>query len=250
MSKKITKEKLKQIIEKPKRFIVDKFKSFTIDDIYRIVFTSVIIMLCILLIVALFVSISKAATLEEKIFEPVVEEVEEVVETEAIDETPTVELTTPIETVIVEEVVEEKEQPVIAEPTIPTDEPVEVNPDDAELLARVIYQEAGADAQCDMCRRRIADVVLNRVESDLFPNTVYGVLTQESQYGRYHWTGVIWPERASYSSEAAAVARARRIAQEVLSGQHSDLYGKGYIWQAGFTQGSEWINCCGIYFGK
>lgn len=126
----------------------------------------------------------------------------------------------------------------------------EISEDDVELLAIVIYQEAGADACCDDCRRRICDIVLNRVESEHFPNTIYEVLTQRSQYGVFYWTGVVWPERASYSGEAHAVERARRIAREVLEGNHSDLYGKGYIWQAGFVQGTSGFWHCGIYFGK
>lgn len=124
------------------------------------------------------------------------------------------------------------------------------DPNDKELLARVIYQEAGGDACCDDCRRRVADVVLNRVESPYFPDTIKGVLTQKYQYGRYYWTGVIWPKYAKSSIEKHAVERAYRIAEEVLTGNHSELYGNGYIWQAEFRQGKDNIKCCGIYFGR
>lgn len=44
-----------------------------------------------------------------------------------------------------------------------TEAHVPVDEHDVELLACVIYQEAGGDTCCDMCRRRVADVVLNRV---------------------------------------------------------------------------------------
>ena len=124
------------------------------------------------------------------------------------------------------------------------------NTSDLELLACVIYQEAGGDGSCDNCRRRVADVVLNRVADDRFPDTVKGVLTAKNQYGRYYYTGVVWPSRAKNASEKHAVDRAYRIAEEVLNGQHSDLYGNGYIWQAGFKQGTNNIRCCGTYFGK
>lgn len=147
--------------------------------------------------------------------------------------------------------------PEVAEEVIEEEpiEVVEVDPEEVELLAKVIYQEAGSDACCDECRRMVADVVLNRVADDRFPDTMLEVLTQERQYGRYYWTGVIWPERVSYESEAAAVDRAYRIAEEVLSGEkHSDLYGQGYIWQAEFRQGTDIVSCgCGgswIYFGR
>ena len=100
---------------------------------------------------------------------------------------------------------------------------------DIDLLACVIYQEAGGNGSCDTCRRRIADVVLNRVDDPRFPNTIREVLTAKNQYGRYYYTGVVWPSRAKSVNEKDAVARAYRIAEEVLNGQHSELYGNGYI---------------------
>lgn len=121
---------------------------------------------------------------------------------------------------------------------------------DIELLACVIYQEAGGDEYCDTCRRRVADVVLNRVNHPEFPNTIKEVLTAKNQYGRYYYTGVVWPSRAKNVYEKDAVARAYRIAEEVLNGKHSELYGNGYIWQARFRQGTSGFWCCGEYFGK
>ena len=141
-------------------------------------------------------------------------------------------------------------EPTIYISTEPPYESPSIDERDVELLAMVIYQEVGSDAICDDCRRRVADVVLNRVESDLFPNTIEGVLTQSGQYGNYSSTGVCWPSRASYDSEAHAVERARRIAREVLEGNHSELYGNDYLFQAGFCQGSEGFWCCGVYYGK
>ena len=121
-----------------------------------------------------------------------------------------------------------------------------------EMLACAIYQEAGGDACCDLCRHRVGDVILNRMEDDRFPDTVEEVLTAYRQYGRYYWTGVVWPDRAENPGEAHAVARAWETARDVLSGEHSDLYGQGYIYQAEFEQGADVIYCedCGIYFGR
>ena len=78
------------------------------------------------------------------------------------------------------------------------------------------------------------------------------VLTAYRQYGRFYWTGVVWPDRAVKPGEAHAVARAWETARDVLSGEHSDLYGQGYIYQAEFEQGADVIYCedCGIYFGR
>lgn len=165
------------------------------------------------------------------------------VETEAVTEPVTTATTLPLETI-----------PDITEPLI--EETVEAvakalnRARNIELLACVIYQEAGGDATCDACRYRVADVVLNRVGSQRFPDTIYDVLTQEGQYGRLHWTGIVWPERAENPGEKEAVERAYRVAIDVLDGNHSELYGKGYIWQAGFIQGRDNIYCCGHYFGR
>lgn len=154
-----------------------------------------------------------------------------------------------------EPIPEATDAPVIEE-TEPVDIPEETEvaaPEysaEVEMLACLIYQECGGDAYCSDCRRRVADVALNRVNSPAFPNTLYEVLVQEGQYGRFHWTGIVWPERAKYESEAHAVERAYQIAQEVLNGYHSELYGNGYVWQAGFIQGYDNIYCCGHYFGK
>lgn len=119
-----------------------------------------------------------------------------------------------------------------------------------EMLAKVIYQEAGGNAVCDDCRRRVGDVVLNRVEDERFPDTMEEVLTARKQYGRFYWTGVVWADRAGQPGEKDAVERAMRVASEILDGQHSDLYGNGYVWQAEFEQGIDGFWCCGTYFGR
>lgn len=189
---------------------------------------------------------------------------------EAIDGVVDIPEETYVETVAATEAATEPEpvetEPAPTEPTEPTmaSEPIceaveapvseETKPlidqEDLELLACVIYQEAGSDSICDACRRRVADVVLNRVADSRFPDTIHGVLTQKGQYGRYSSTGVVWPKRAKNAGERHAVKRAYRIAEEVLWGQHSELYGKGYIWQAGFKQGRDNIYCCGHYYGR
>ena len=137
----------------------------------------------------------------------------------------------------------------VSKPTIEETKP-DTEMSELEMLACVIYQEAGGSSHCDDCRRRVADVVLNRVASGSFPDTIYEVLTQRSQYGRFYWTGIKWADRATNPYEAKNVERAWRIAEEVMNGQHSDVYGKGYVWQAEFVQGSDGFWCCGHFFGR
>lgn len=61
--------------------------------------------------------------------------------------------------------------------------------DDYDLFIRVVYAEAGN--QDAMGKRLVADVILNRVASDAFPDTVEGVLLQKNQFTCVS-TGAIW----------------------------------------------------------
>ena len=195
--------------------------------------------------------IEKIQEIRESVTTKTTQETEEVTETTESTAAPEIDIPATIvpateEPIHIEVTEAPSEAPSVSvEPDISTD----VGMSDVEMLACVIYQEAGGDLCCDDCRRRVADVVLNRVESEWFPNTIYDVLTQEAQYGRFCWTGIVWPDRADNPGEAHAVERAYRIAEEVLNGQHSELYGNGYVWQAEFPQGDT-IYCCGIYFGR
>lgn len=134
----------------------------------------------------------------------------------------------------------------IATPIEPEAEPTYTEAD-LEMLALVIYQEAGGDACSDETRLMVGNVVLNRVADDRFPDTIEEVLLQERQYGRLHWTGLVWPERASQSVEAHAVERAYKCAERVLNGEL--LLPEDVIFQAEFKQGTEVVaEQDGFYF--
>lgn len=122
--------------------------------------------------------------------------------------------------------------------------------DDIYCLACVIYQEAGADFCSDETRRMVADVVLNRVEDERYPDTIRGVLEEYAQYGYFWRDGVGFPVRAETEAEKTAVQRAYNIAYGIAAGEHSELYGKGYIYQAEFSQGWDCVWQDGICFGK
>lgn len=161
---------------------------------------------------------------------------------EAIDEPTT--MTTAVE---IEEAI--TEEPTV-ETTVAT-EPLETEPpytsDELEMMALVIYQEAGGNACSDETRLMVGTVVMNRVADNRFPDTLYGVLTQRAQYGRLHWTGLTWPARAKNPSEAKAVARAYRCAERVLLGER--VLPEDVIWQAEFIQGTEVVAYQdGMYF--
>lgn len=120
---------------------------------------------------------------------------------------------------------------------------------DLEILALIIYQEAGGDACSDETRQMVGEVFLNRVASDLYPGTFYEVATQRQQYGRLYWTGIAWPERAKLPQEAHAVERAYDMATELLGGTVERLLPEDAIFQAEFPQGTETLaERDGLYF--
>ena len=131
---------------------------------------------------------------------------------------------------------------------LPDVEPEEEAPaysaEDLEMLACAIYCEAGGDACTDETRRMVGEVILNRVADPRFPDTIAGVLTQKSQYGRFHWTGVVWPSRAAHEPEA--VERAYRCAEAVLT--EPRLLPEDVVFQAEFVQGEIVASAPGYYF--
>lgn len=104
-----------------------------------------------------------------------------------------------------------------------------------EILAIIIYQEAGGDRYTNEIRRMVGSVFLNRVNSDLFPDTFEAVATQRKQYGTLYHTGIKWPDRATNIGEIHAVKRAYAIADELLI--NGSILPENVIYQAEFKQG-------------
>ena len=112
---------------------------------------------------------------------------------------------------------------------------VQYSEEDLNILALIIYQEAGGNTYSDDTRRKVGSVFLNRVKSGTFPNTFEEVATAKQQYGTLYWTGIQWPERASYPEEAKAVQRAYTTAEDLLI--NGSILPHNVIWQAEFIQG-------------
>ena len=119
--------------------------------------------------------------------------------------------------------------------------------EELDILALIVYQEAGGDKVSDDTRRLVAQVFLNRVNDSRFPDSFYEVATAERQYGRLYWTGIVWPDRASTQVEAHAVERAYKIAQEVLESD-DPICPEDVIFQAEFVQGDIYAEQDGMYF--
>lgn len=107
--------------------------------------------------------------------------------------------------------------------------------DDLFCLAVAIYREHGSNVCTD--EQRLADgaVIMNRVNSPKFPNTIRGVLMANNAYQGFE-NGIYFPRVASCSCEIKAVERAYAIAKRVLDGERicpSNVY-----YQAEFGQGT------------
>lgn len=118
-------------------------------------------------------------------------------------------------------------------------------------LALINYIEAGDDRCCNECRRRVCDVVLNRVaDTTRWPSedTIEKVLLSPTQFAQLSKTGLVWPDRADWMEEQHAIERAYIIAEEVLMGKHSEVYQQGYLWYQGTNRTQDYFYCpdCGL----
>lgn len=82
--------------------------------------------------------------------------------------------------------------PIIPEPTPapmmtpdPTPEPVWWTEYDLDLLAAVIFYEAGSDCCTDERQQLVGQVVINRMNDSRFPDTIYGVITDTKYCVQY-----------------------------------------------------------------
>ena len=101
-----------------------------------------------------------------------------------------------------------------------------INEEDLELLAHLIFAESGSDWIEDETLYYVGSVVLNRVNSDLFPDTIYDVIYQRGQYA-CTWDGNI---------EKTPTERCYVIAEDLL--RNGSVLPEEVVFQAEFTQGS------------
>ncbi|MDR0952293.1 MAG: cell wall hydrolase [Oscillospiraceae bacterium] len=100
--------------------------------------------------------------------------------------------------------------------------------DDLFLLSKIIYAEAGSawlPMDWKMC---VGEVVLNRVASPEFPNTIAEVLAQPGQY---------YGQNSSYFNRLLPSETCVIAAQQLLEGQRI-MNDETVVFQANFTQGS------------
>lgn len=110
---------------------------------------------------------------------------------------------------------------------IPAEEPDEY---EVELLAHLIFAEAGN--QSDECQLATGTVVLNRVKSERYPNSIEEVIYDEGQY-ECTWDG-------NFEKEPSQQARdnAYRLLKNEIKNQPEQILPSNVIYQSSFEQGS------------
>lgn len=99
---------------------------------------------------------------------------------------------------------------------------------DLYLLAKIVEVEAGSTWIAIEHKKLVASVVINRVNSPEFPNTVYDVVYQENQYADVgtEWFNSLVPSESSV-----------RVALDVLL--NGSIAPETVVFQAEFEQGSK-----------
>ena len=115
--------------------------------------------------------------------------------------------------------------------------------EDLDLLARVIYAEVGCTWIPDWVQQMVGSVVLNRVASPYYPDTIYDVIYQPGQYAPT-WDGSIYKtpdartiENARYLLENGSICPANVV------GQNSIITGSGV-----YTSYRDFILGTTVYF--
>lgn len=97
---------------------------------------------------------------------------------------------------------------------------------DLMLLSKIIYAEAGSEWLSDEWKMSVGEVVLNRVASPEFPNTIAEVLAQPGQY---------YGANSRYFNSLIPSARCAQCAMRLLNGER--ILEPSVVFQANFRQG-------------
>ncbi len=107
---------------------------------------------------------------------------------------------------------------------------------DRDIIATVIYNEAWAGCT-ERHRELVAAVIMNRVKSDKFPDTVYDVVAQKGQYLIGYANG-----DPQYTPPPEVFEECRQIATRALRGEIDCP--DNVLYQAEFKQGSGVYEVC------
>lgn len=118
-------------------------------------------------------------------------------------------------------------EPVVADEE---ENPENYTEDDLYYLAAAVCCEAGGENE--EIQLLVANVVINRVNSSFYPDTIYDVLTEYGQYGMMWEYGIEFPDWADEGVKNQCYSVARRV----LEGER--FCPENVLFQAEFEQGS------------
>lgn len=131
---------------------------------------------------------------------------------------------------LTEETQPETTEPATEDVTEPSEETKSYTDDDLFYLAAAVCREAGGESE--EIQLLVANVIINRVNSSIYPDTIYEVLTEYKQYGTMWKYGVSFPNWADEKVKEQCYFVAKRI----LEGER--LCPENVLFQAEFKQGS------------
>lgn len=134
----------------------------------------------------------------------------------------------------------EPPEPTEEETTEPTEEVKSYTEDDLFYLAAAVCREAGGESE--EIQLLVANVIINRVNSSHYPNTIYEVLTQYKQYGTMWKYGISFPDWADEKVKEQCYS----VAQRILEGER--YCPENVLFQAEFQQGSGIYKHIGVYY--
>lgn len=121
--------------------------------------------------------------------------------------------------------------PLMSESSVEENVPaIPYTEEDLDLLARLLTAEMGMSWVDDKIQLYVGSVVLNRMNHDLYPDTLYDVIYDKGQYSPT-WTGTI-----NNTPDERTIANARLLLEE------GSILPENVIFQANFPQGD------GTYF--
>jgi spore germination cell wall hydrolase CwlJ-like protein len=103
----------------------------------------------------------------------------------------------------------------------------DINYDELLLLSKIIHAEAGSSWITEEHRQLVASVVINRVNSGEFPNSIYEVIHQPKQYS---------PVNSGYFNSLIPSETSVKSAFEVIT--NGSIAPPDVVFQSGFKQGS------------
>ena len=120
-------------------------------------------------------------------------------------------------------------------------ERVDLTEEELDLLEKLVYGEAG-DSTIE-CQTAVAAVVLNRLESDIFPDTITEVICQKGAFDS-ELNQEIYTNGEKVTNEMVDESTVKLAVEKALRGEdptYSEKYGRGawYFYMPGYLSAAE-----------